>query len=303
MYKRQLDDIDTLIGGLLRKDEQNTRLLQEQYQALREQTIRLISKGGWSEGLRGRLPMLNLHLETSSFCRIRCFLEPWEGMTDKEEAGEWKETLRRDAEELSDDGVWLYPFWGEGGVLNILAAVSEEYQAEEAEEALRALFEARGITAAISREKICHDLRLINRDGGRDIMAEENGEISRNPERGNDSEAWPWKRASGQESEDDAGIEETSETEEGAGDFILPSGKKRSTALRAVRYIEENCTKYDLSLDLVAREFHITATYLCRLIKMCIRDRCGMTSCWKWAWRKMISGSFCAALPSAHGNG
>ena len=263
----ELDDIDTLIGGLLRRDEQNTRLLQEQYQALREQTIRLISKGGWSEGLRGRLPMLNLHLETSSFCRIRCFLEPWEGMTDKEEAGDWKETLRRDAEELSDDGVWLYPFWGEGGVLNILAAVSEEYQAEEAEEALRALFEARGITAAISREKICHDLRLINRDGGRDIMAEENGEISRNPERGNDSEAWPWKRASGQESEDDAGIEETSETEEGAGDFILPSGKKRSTALRAVRYIEENCTKYDLSLDLVAREFHITATYLCRLIK------------------------------------
>ena len=77
---------------------------------------------------------------------------------------EWKELLCRDVEELSDEGVWLYPFWGENEIMNVLAAVSEEYQAEEAAEALRALFEAKGITAGVIREEICHDLKLINQN-------------------------------------------------------------------------------------------------------------------------------------------
>lgn len=255
----ELDNIDMFIDGLLRRDEQNSRLLQEQYQALREQTIRLISKGGWSEGLRGRLPMLNLHLDTSTFCRIQCLLELSEV---GEGLGEWREALRKAVEELSDEGVWLYPFWGEEGTLNILAAVSEEYQAEEAAEALRALFEAEGISAVVSREEICHDLRLINRYGGSETgEKKQNSGISESPAGELDSEGVPEETALEQESKEAAGMGE------GAVDLVLPPGKKRSTALRVVRYIEENCTKYDLSLDLVAREFHITSTYLCRLIK------------------------------------
>lgn len=40
-----------------------------------------------------------------------------------------------------------------------------------------------------------------------------------------------------------------------------------ATAVRAIKYIDENYTRYDLSLDLMARELHITSPYLCRLIK------------------------------------
>ena len=241
----ELENIDMLIDGLLQKDEKNSRMLQEQYQTLREQTIRLISRGGYSEGIRERLPMLNLHLDTSSFCRIRCVLEV------PEETMEWKELLCRDVEELSDEGVWLYPFWGENEIMNVLAAVSEEYQAEEAAEALRALFEAKGITAGVIREEICHDLKLINQ---------------------NDSQS-DSRAALVQETYSEAHYkQEREKTKEFTGrggqeELSVPSGKKNSTALRAVRYIEENCTKYDLSLDLVAQEFHITSTYLCRLIK------------------------------------
>ena len=259
----ELDNIDMLIDGLLRKDEKNSRLLQEQYQALREQTIRLISRGGFTKGIQERLPMLNLHLDTASFCRIRCFLEIPEGTE------EWKEPLRRDAEELSDDGVWLYPFWGESGLLNVLAAVSEEYQADEAVEALRALFEARDINARVGREEICHDLRLINSDerqlhSGREDREGNNSAATEADEREGREPGSCGDVQSGQEEEKRRILPGMQEGEKDAG---LPPGKKKSTALRAVRYIEENCTKYDLSLDLVAQEFHITSTYLCRLIK------------------------------------
>lgn len=259
----ELDNIDMLIDGLLRKEEKNSRLLQEQYQALREQTIRLISRGGFSQGIRERLPMLNLHLDTPSFCRIQCLLDIPEGRE------EWKEPLRRDTEELSDDGVWLYPFWGENGLLNVLAAVSEEYQADEAVEALQALFEARGIIAAVSREEICHDLKLINRDdsrhygGGADKDGKSRALIEADAGEGLEKESFGEEK-NGQKAEKTGDFPEI---HEGETDNGLLSGKKKSTALRAVRYIEENCTKYDLSLDLVAQEFHITSTYLCRLIK------------------------------------
>lgn len=43
--------------------------------------------------------------------------------------------------------------------------------------------------------------------------------------------------------------------------------KQSATAAYAVKYIDENFTRYDLSLDLVATELHITSPYLCRLIK------------------------------------
>jgi len=46
------------------------------------------------------------------------------------------------------------------------------------------------------------------------------------------------------------------------------SGKQNHTALQVVKYIEENCTNYELSLDFIAQEFEITPSYLCRLIKM-----------------------------------
>ena len=43
----ELESIDLLVEELLKKDEKNTRLLAEQYQTLREQTIRIIAAGGY----------------------------------------------------------------------------------------------------------------------------------------------------------------------------------------------------------------------------------------------------------------
>ena len=45
------------------------------------------------------------------------------------------------------------------------------------------------------------------------------------------------------------------------------SVKQNRKAKQAVQYINENFTKYDLSLDSIAQQFHVTSTYLCRLLK------------------------------------
>ena len=212
--------------------------------ALREQTVRLIARGGYSSGLLERSTMLNLHLDTPAFCRIVCVLD------EVEKAEEQFGQLKQDVEELSDDGVWLYPFWGENGVLNILVALSEEYQGEEAEEAIQALLEARGITAKVTRFGICHDVRLL----GREMPYGQEVPEPKETEQGTDA---------GSPDSVETEQKETEEAEQGKS-----AGKKqKNTALKAVEYIEQNCTKYDLSLDMVAQEFHITSAYLCRILK------------------------------------
>ena len=80
-------------------------MLQEQYRATQGTDHPFDFQRRLFEGIRERLPMLNLHLDTSSFCRIRCVLESTGGNNGMEGIA------CRDVEELSDEGVWLYPFW------------------------------------------------------------------------------------------------------------------------------------------------------------------------------------------------
>lgn len=235
-----LDSIDFLIETLLRREESNSELLQKQYMALREQTVRLISQGGYSEGLKERLPVLNLHLDAPVYGRIVC---TFENLTEEEKV---LDRLKQDVEALSDESLWLYPYWNVKGVLNILAAMSEEYQVEEAEEALKALFEAWGYEADVIRLEICHDLTMLG--AHREKAADGTGRTGE-------------VHAAETEHSDVDNSEVGDQKKSAAG------RKQKITASMAVEYIEKNCTKYDLSLDLVAQEFHITSAYLCRILK------------------------------------
>lgn len=242
----ELEVIDLLIDTLLRRDERNSMLLQ-QYQAFREQTIRLVAEGGYSEWIRDRLPMLNLHLDMTIFCRITCSLY----LQDK--TAEHSQQLCRDVEELSDDGVWLYPYWNENGGLNILAALNEEYQAEEAMEAVQALLEACGISAEVTRTAVCRDLTQLKYTTVWNDELDDGRSAGLNGEQSGDSCT--------------AVLEEAHSSAQAYRDRGKESGRKNITVMQAIEYIEKNCTRYDLSLDMVAQEFHITSAYLCRLIK------------------------------------
>lgn len=258
----ELEGIDLLIETLLRRDEKNNMLLQ-QYQDFREQTIRLIAQGGCSEGIRERLPMLNLHLDMAVFCRMTCLLHtPVESEEDSRR-------LCADVEELSDDGVWLYPYWGERGELNVLAALSEEYQAGDAAEALQDLLEARGIAAQVTRTAVCHDLLQLGpnlewtgRQSGFDSLVNEEESGS-----GRIADIEEGAQGAQEDTGEDEAMQENPSMPAYENGAPRESGKKSSTVIQAMEYIEKNCTNYDLSLDRVAQEFHITSAYLCRLIK------------------------------------
>ncbi len=223
-----LDSIDHLISRLLQKEEENSDKLQQQYHLLREQTLRLIAQGGYSEGMKERLELLNIHLNAPVICRFSYFFNE-QGRTEKMD-----KMIHQDIEDLSDDGTWLYSFWVKKDNLEVIAAIGEEYQAEEVQESLQSLFEAKGYRGQIRRVELCHDLYQLG--NGENLHSEEN----------------------------DKKADFVSNQEE-----ILEkvSGNQKSTAMLAMKYIEENCTKYDLSLELVAKEFNITSTYLCRLLK------------------------------------
>lgn len=225
----ELESIDLLVEELLKKDEKNTRLLAEQYQTLREQTIRIIAAGGYEQQMSERLPMLNLKLNYQVFCSIRCEL-----LTGKKEEG-FREKLCKDVEELSGDGIRMYAYWEEKNIFGVLTGADEDYQIEESIERLSDLFEVMEIQVRILERNVSHDLRQIR------------------------------ERVKGENKEDECTLEfEETDTQEKKVQVQLI---KNRTAEKAIKYIEANCTKYDLSLDMVAEEFSITPTYLCRLIK------------------------------------
>lgn len=136
-------------------------------------------------------------------------------------------------EELADDGTHVCAFRSGESQFIILVSAEEEHQIAEVEEGLVALMEARGVRADVEFQGVCKELTQLNRLG-------ERGKTDRS--------------AVFEEGADDGEKEENSKNQS-------------MTAVRAIKFIDENYTHYDLSLDMVARELHITAAYLCRLIK------------------------------------
>ena len=136
-------------------------------------------------------------------------------------------------EELTDDDIHVYAFRSGESQLIILVSAEEEHQIAEVEEGLIALMEAREIPVDVEFHGVCKGMDQLNRLG----------------ERGKADDSAAFKK------EDNGGEKETG------------NKNQSETAVRAIKYIDENYTRYDLSLDLVAQELQITAAYLCRLIK------------------------------------
>jgi len=225
------DSIDALIESLWRGKETNSKLLQEQYRVLREQTIQLIASGGYSDKVQEHMELLNIKLEANVYGTIRCVF------TDKQKLKERNEELYKAVEDLSGDEEKLYAYWNRDEDLCVLAAVEEEYQLEEVVELIHSLFDAKGLAAVAEVTARTRNLRQLGQYSEKKTVE---------PARPGDADA-------GQ----DAELEEDMEKDPG----------KNTTALAVVEYIKCNCTDYNLSLDLLAEEFRITPQYLCKIIK------------------------------------
>ena len=149
------DSIDSLIESLWRGKETNSKLLQEQYRVLREQTIQLIAAGGYSEKVKEHLELLNIKLEANVYGTIRCSFE------DKQKLKEQNDVLYKEVEDLSGDEEILYSYWNRDGDLCVLAAVEEEYQLEEVVELIHSLFDAKGLTAVAEIMNSARELRQL----------------------------------------------------------------------------------------------------------------------------------------------
>lgn len=237
------DSIDALFESMLRGKERNSKLIQEQYQVLREQTLRLLASGGYSDKVLEYMTLLNIKMEASVYGIINC------SFSDMQNLRVHYETLYKDVEDLSGDDSYLYSYWRNQSELNVLAALDEEYQLEEVMELLQSLFETKNLSAAIAVTAVSRDLRQLNQNsvkaaGG--LQAQEAKEAA----------------AAAHEGET---LSEDMAKESAVGEKA--AGMRTSTAKQAAEYIRTHCTDYDLSLDLIAQEFQITSTYLCRLIK------------------------------------
>ena len=49
--------------------------------------------------------------------------------------------------------------------------------------------------------------------------------------------------------------------------MVMQEPEKNTKATPVIEYIKNNCTDYNLSLDVLAEEFQVTPQYLCKIIK------------------------------------
>ena len=230
----ELEDIDGFIEELQQKEEKNHLQLQEQYKILREQMLRLIASGGYAEQMEERLEVLNIHLPGPVYGKMECCIKTGTAMDNR--GVKWCTAM----EDLSGEGTAIYAFEKRKEVFTVLFSAEEEYQIQELYEAILALFEVHQIKIKISVKNVCRDLRDLH------------GEMTGSYPVGANKE-------NGESLEENFGYEPDRQGES--------SVKQNRKAELAVQYIKENFTRYDLSLDSIAQEFHVASTYLCRILK------------------------------------
>ena len=247
MGANELDRIDSMIASMVQREEKDGKRLQKQFHLLREQILCMIVSEGYSSILQSRMTMLNIRLDGAVFGKLTCDFENVPGAEGREE-------LAAAAEELSDEGVSVYAFWKNENQMEILVSAEEEYQIEDLCEALVSLFEAKEVRTEVKLQGMCRDIQQIH-EIGNEKKKEELQKLKKITDN---------QQGSVELSETKQDLEEAEKLkEENTEDFK----KQSATAAYAVKYIDENFTRYDLSLDLVATELHITSPYLCRLIK------------------------------------
>lgn len=228
--KKQLlcwKDIDAMMEIFLNEKETSGKLAKEQLRILREQAIQLIVTSGYSDRLQNRLFFLNIKLDYPVFGVIRTKFQKNQRISEHDDA------LHQNIEDLSGKGFNLYSFWDNDGVLQILAAVEEEYQLDEIVELLQSLFDTMNLYTEVELYLKCRDLKklhLLRREGN-------------------------------------SGTTEEKVVPEVSQENKRNSGKQKNTAKQAIEYINAHCTDYNLSLDMIARDMQITPAYLCTILK------------------------------------
>ena len=139
---------------------------------------------------------------------------------------------------MSGDGLYLYPYKDGESSWKVLVAVEESYQLEETMELMQSVFEVMEIGMSMELIAQGSELKELCQREALEDLKENNMphvEISAQP---------------------------TTERK------VKSDSKKESKIARQIAaYIKENCTDYNMSLELVAQEFQITPQYLCRIIK------------------------------------
>ena len=222
------DGIEMLVESLLQGSERDSSLLKSQYQILREQTTLLVISGKYSKRVQEHMTVLNIRIDAPVYGVIRCRLD------QRFRPEELDKSLYRDVKDLAGEGISLYPCWDHLRDFCILAAVDEEYQLEEVAEMLQELFMAKEITAEIGIE-------------GAYSKLEEIGKVSmKNKADQTESETLMF----------DVDVQAS-----------RLSPKQNQMVKHALEYIEANYTSYDVSLDSIAEDLHISSGHLSRLIK------------------------------------
>ena len=130
-----LDSIDHLIDNLLKSKEKDSKVLQEQYKVLQEQIVYMIISGYNVEMLKNHMTLLSIDYTDAIFGVFECIFRD---DADLENIG----NLILAIQDLSGDGLHLYPCYNKNIGLKILCVVEEENQFDTAIELLSSLFEA-----------------------------------------------------------------------------------------------------------------------------------------------------------------
>lgn len=138
----------------------------------------------------------------------------------------------KDVEALSEEGITLFAYWKDSENLGVLAAIEEEYQMKEISELLSELLEIKTMPGKIQIVGVCHDLKEINNI----FIRETNTDLSNLIKE----------------------VDEEADAKARLGERV---------AGNAVAYIKENCTNNQMTLGMVADEFHVSADYLSKSIK------------------------------------
>ena len=146
-----LERIDRLIDSLLKSKEKDSKVLQAQYKALKEQIAYMIVSGYNVEKLKNHMILLNIDYEDSTFGIVECDVTD-DGKIDK--MGDLMVAI----EELSGEGVLLYPCYQKE--LKILVIVEDENQLNVAIDLLDSLFETMEISVSPKLSAKSYDLEV-----------------------------------------------------------------------------------------------------------------------------------------------
>ena len=213
--------IEVMIESLLQSNEKSDDLLKKQYQMLKEQTIRSIALGGYSNRIQKYLTLLNIELSGNIWGIIRCDF-------GDEDAALMYDRVYGEIEALSENDLLLYMYWDNEP--RILFAVEEEYQIDEVRDLLQELFGVLNVSGNTELISISNSLSEIHQGK---------------------------TKAKAFLKEQKQNVEES----------VVAKAKQNAVAVKAVDYIKANFLDYDLTLEMLADKFQVTATYMGRIIK------------------------------------